>query len=61
MARILAAKTGAERLAIADGLFRSAREMMRSHLRSNHPEWTEERLRAEVARRLSHGAIDGAE
>ena len=56
MARILAQKTGAERLAIADGMFRSARRMLESHLRAEHPEWDPQRLQAEVARRLSHGA-----
>ena len=56
MARVLAQKTGAERLAIADGMFRSARRMIESHLRAEHPEWDSQRLQAEVARRLSHGA-----
>lgn len=60
MARVLAAKTGAERLAIAEGLFASAREMLRSHLSSVHPEWSEEEVNAETARRLSHGATGGA-
>ncbi len=57
MARLLAQKTGAERLAIADGMFRSARRMLESHLRNGHPDWDEEQLAAEVARRLSHGAV----
>lgn len=57
MARVYAAKSGAERLAIANGMFRSARGMLLSHLRAEHPEWSEERLRQEATRRLSHGAI----
>lgn len=57
MARIYAAKTGAERLAIASGMFRSAREMLLSHLRTTHPDWSEQRVQREVARRLSHGTI----
>ena len=44
MARVLAQKTGAERLAIADGMFRSARRMIESHLRAEHPEWDSQRL-----------------
>lgn len=60
MARVLAAKTGAERLAIADGLFASARRMLRSYLASVHPEWSDEEVNAETARRLSHGAVGGA-
>jgi len=55
MVRVLSAKTGAERLAIAAGMFRSARRMISSHLRSQHPDWTPERLQSEIVRRLSHG------
>lgn len=57
MARVYAAKSGAERLAIASGMFRSAREMLLSHLRTEHPEWSEERVHQEATRRLSHGAV----
>lgn len=56
MAAVLAAKTGAERLAIAAGMFRSARRMLESHLRASHPTWSDEQVGEEVARRLSHGA-----
>jgi 4-hydroxybenzoyl-CoA thioesterase/acyl-CoA thioester hydrolase len=56
MAAVFAAKTGAERLAIAAGMFRAARRMVESHLRSEHPAWDSERLHSEVTRRLSHGA-----
>jgi hypothetical protein len=44
MARVLARKSGAERLAIAAGMFRSARRMMESHLRTEHPEWDARQL-----------------
>jgi len=57
MARLYASKTGAERLAIASGMFSSARRMLTSHLRAEHPEWSDERIRREAARRLSHGAV----
>ena len=57
MAEILRQKTGAERLAIASSMFASARRMLLSHLRATHPEWTEEEVRREATRRLSHGAI----
>jgi hypothetical protein len=55
MARVLSAKTGAERLAIAAGMFRSARRMLSSHLRSERPDWSAQRVQDEVAGRLSHG------
>lgn len=57
MARIYASKTGAERLAIAHGMFRSASSMLRSHLRSEHPDWSEQKIGRETVRRLSHGAV----
>lgn len=57
LARVYAMKTGAERLAIASGMFRSAREMLLSHLRTTHPDWSEKRVHREVARRLSHGTV----
>ena len=56
MARVLAAKTGAERLEIAFGMFRSARRMLTSHLRTEHPRWTDDQVADEVARRLSRGS-----
>jgi hypothetical protein len=57
MAAVLREKTGAERLAIAAGLFSSARQMLMNHLRARHPEWDERQIELEAARRLSHGAI----
>lgn len=57
LARVYAMKTGAERLAIASGMYRSAREMLLSHLRTTHPDWSEMRVLREVARRLSHGTV----
>jgi hypothetical protein len=57
MADMLRQKTGAERLAIAFGLFSSARRMLLSHLRTEHPDWDEQQIIAEAARRLSHGAV----
>jgi len=57
MARILRAKTGAERLRIAFSMFTSARRMLTSHLTAEHPDWSQEDVRRETARRLSHGAV----
>jgi hypothetical protein len=55
MVQVLSAKTGGERIAIAAGMFRSARRMIISHLRQEHPDWDAARLQDEVIRRLSHG------
>ena len=57
MAEVLRRKTPAERLAIASGLWRSARVLLTNNLRSLHPDWDEARLQQEVVRRLSHGAV----
>lgn len=57
MADILRRKTPAERIRIGFGLWSSARTMLSSHLRSEHPEWSEEELQRAVARRMSHGAV----
>lgn len=56
MARVLAAKSGAERLAIAFGMFASARRMLISDLRARHLDWSDRQVEDEAARRLSHGS-----
>lgn len=56
-ARMLRKKTGAERLAIAFGMFSMAREMLLNNLRAEHPDWSDEQVNAETARRMSHGAV----
>jgi hypothetical protein len=57
MAKVMRSKTGAERLRIASGMYASARRMLLSHLRAEHPDWEEERIQREAAGRLSHGAV----
>jgi hypothetical protein len=57
MARVLRAKTGAERLKIASDMFASARRMIVSHLTAEHPDWDEERIQRETSRRISHGSV----
>ena len=57
VAAVLRQKTGAERLEIASRMFGSARRMLMNHLRSEHPDWDEDQVVKEAARRLSHGAV----
>ncbi len=57
MVEILRQKTVAERLAIVDGMWRSAQKMVSAILKQEHPEWTDEEIRRKVAERLSHGAV----
>lgn len=57
MAAVLRAKTGSERLAIADGMYHFARVSLLNVLKGEHPDWSEQKIQAEAAHRLSHGAI----
>ena len=57
MAAILRQKTPAQRLAIAFGMWDFAKQMIRSVLRAEHPDWTPEQIKRETARRMSHGAV----
>ena len=57
MAAILRQKTEAERLAIGFGMWRSARRLIEANVRSDHPEWSDDQVLRQVARRMSHGAV----
>ena len=56
-AEILKKKTPAERIRIGASFWTSAFAMLAAHLRKIHPEWPDEKIRREVAGRLSHGAV----
>jgi hypothetical protein len=57
MAAVFRAMTGAQRLNIANDMWVSARRMIESHLATEHPDWDEERIQREAARRISHRAV----
>jgi hypothetical protein len=57
IAEILRRKTPAERIRIGFAMWTSVRNMLMAHLKKTHPEWNNDRVEKEVARRLSHGAI----
>ena len=57
MAEIYRSKSAMERLAIAHGMWRSARRMIHCVVQTQHPDWTDDQVQCEVARRLSHGAV----
>jgi hypothetical protein len=57
MADILRRKTEAERLRIAGRMWQSARVMVRGAIQMEHPEWSDDQVHQEIARRLSHGVI----
>jgi hypothetical protein len=50
----LRAMTGERRLHLAERLYWSARKMKAAGLRSQHPDWPEQRLNDEVRRIFSH-------
>ena len=57
MAELLRAKTEAERFAMIDRSWRFARQMIQAMIVHEHPDWSEDQVRREVARRMSHGAV----
>jgi hypothetical protein len=54
MAALLRQKTPAQRLQIAFGLWQFVRSTLRRRLAATHPDWSEEEVCREVARRLLH-------
>jgi hypothetical protein len=57
VAEVLRRKTPAQRIGIGFDMWTSAQRMLTAHLRSSHPDWSLRKVREEVARRLSHGAL----
>lgn len=55
LVRILRAKSDREKFEIGAGMWRSARDMLRNYLRGEHPDWSDEQINREVARRLASG------
>ena len=54
-AAYLRTRSGPDKLRAAAGMFRFARETLLHRTRKEHPDWSEERVRQEVLRRLTHG------
>ncbi|HUQ69872.1 MAG TPA: hypothetical protein VM165_10135 [Planctomycetaceae bacterium] len=57
MADILRQKTEVERLRIAGRMWRSARVILRGAIKTDHPDWSDEQVNREIARRISHGVV----
>ena len=55
MAIVLANKSESQRLRIAWGMWRSARQMLTRMLTDQHVDWTPQQIQAEVSRRLASG------
>src|SRR5271157_4011234 len=46
-----------ERYAMIDKFWRLASQLIRARIAHEHPDWSEDRIRRELARRMSHGAV----
>ena len=57
MADVYRKKTAAERLRIVNDMYLFARRMIRGQVAANHPDWTEEQVTQETARRISNGSV----
>jgi len=54
---VLRRMTPGERLAVANRMWVSARTAVDQIVRSDHPQWSEQQLQQEIARRMLHGAV----
>jgi hypothetical protein len=52
-AEMFRCKSGAEKLKIADGAYRFARQIVMAGIRERHPDWDEAAGRRELAQRMS--------
>ncbi len=57
MADVLRQKSEAERLKIADRMWRSARTILRGAIQTEHPDWNVDQVNREIAHRISHGVV----
>jgi hypothetical protein len=53
--KILQSKTPAERLAMVFAANRTMRLRLEGHFRTYHPEWTDEQIQGEIAKRMLGG------
>ncbi len=62
MADVLRQKTEAERLRIANRMWKSARVILRGAIQTEHPDWSVGQVNRGIANRISHGMVgDGTE
>jgi len=59
MADVLRQKSEVERLRIGFRMWKTARVILRAAIRSDHPDWDEKAVNREIAKRISHGVVDG--
>ena len=57
MVEVLRQKAPAERLAIGFAIWTSSRSMLKAYLKDSHPNWNSKRIKEEVLRRFTRGAL----
>jgi hypothetical protein len=57
MAAVLRQKSEVERLQIAARMWESARAILRGAIKTEYPDWSEDQVNREIARRISHGVV----
>ncbi|MFO0943824.1 MAG: hypothetical protein U0930_24065 [Pirellulales bacterium] len=57
-AEILRRKTDFQRLRSVDAFWNSARAVLKAAIRTEHPDWDQQQIQMEVARRISNGVLD---
>jgi len=57
MVAVLKQHSEAERLEIAAGMWRSARDLVQAVVQQQHTDWDAPQIQREVARRMSHGLV----
>jgi len=57
MADVLREKSAVDRLRTAGRMWRSTRTILRGAIRTEHPDWDNDCINREIARRISHGVV----
>ena len=57
MAAIYRRKTPTERLQIGFDMWRAARKLVAAGVRQQHPDWSDDEINREIARRMSHRLV----
>jgi hypothetical protein len=57
MADVLRKKTPAERIGIGFAIWKSSTDMLKTYLKSIHPDWNNDDIRREIAKRFGNGTL----
>ena len=57
MADVYRDKSADERVMISSRMWLSARTILSGSIRTSHPDWSDDQVNREIARRISHGVV----